>query len=137
MTPTQYEHGPEMEHPEPSPSLTRTTQEVTDEITIILSNITTFMMYHAKNHERPEIDRDLAILRERLRSLSSPASEQTRPPQPEPGEFHWRDGVFFRRTEGGNVSVRIAAGGPFGPSHDIRLSIPPVEWDSITGWVAK
>ena len=58
-------------------------------------------------------------------------------PQMEIGEFHNRDGVFFKRLDDGSVRLRIAAGEPFGLTHDINHVIPANEWASVVASVAK
>lgn len=46
--------------------------------------------------------------------------------------FHWRDGWYFKRIDGGHVRItRVSAG------HEaVQFSIPPLEWASIVASVS-
>lgn len=51
----------------------------------------------------------------------------------EPGEFHWRDGITFRRLSDGSVRLKY----PINPRGDIETrDIPAPEWATIVAHVS-
>ena len=55
-----------------------------------------------------------------------------------PGEFHWRDGWYFKRLGGGAVQIRKMAAfdGIVSDTHEFTVEIPAEEWASIVAHVA-
>lgn len=55
----------------------------------------------------------------------------------EMGEFHWRDGTYFKRLENGSVRVRRTETPNADSPTALTLVIPPSEWASIIAHVSS